>query len=134
MLRMHAELVARGESLEQLHERMKSEARDEAWASSVEREVGDFLARQPAPNALGSTSVECRKSVCRVLSIVDDHVLAAAPMTDLQEAISRLPDEALGREVVSKGVMVSGNPQRPGQTIEAAYLRRADKPTNANRR
>lgn len=125
---------SRGESIEQLRDKMKSEARDEAWASSMERELGDYLARRPVPNALGSTSVECRATVCRILSVVDDQVFAAVPMTDLQAAMASLPDESLGREVVSTGLVIAGDSKQPGQMIEAAFLRRANKPSNSSQR
>lgn len=134
VFRTDAEMRSRGESIEQLRDKMKSEARDEAWASSMERELGDYLARRPVPNALGSTSVECRATVCRILSVVDDQVFAAVPMTDLQAAMASLPDESLGREVVSTGLVMAGDSKQPGQMIEAAFLRRANKPSNSSQR
>ena len=63
-----------------------------------------------------------------------DEVFAAVPMTDLQAAVASLPDESLGRALVSTGFVMSGDPKHPGQMIEAAFLRRADKPSNSNRR
>ncbi|HEY7642388.1 MAG TPA: hypothetical protein VH814_21825 [Steroidobacteraceae bacterium] len=134
VFRTHTEAQARGESIEQLRDKMKSEARDEAWASGMERDLGDYLARRPVPNALGSTSVECRATVCRILSVVDDQVFAAVPMSDLQAAVAGLPDDSLGGDVVSAGLVMTGDPKHPGQMIEAAFLRRADKPSNSSRR
>lgn len=125
---------SRGESIEQLGNKMKSEARDDAWASNMENELSDYLARRPVPNALGSTSVECRTTVCRIWSVVDDGVLAAVPMTDLQAAVSNLPDESLGREVVVTTVAMMTDSKQPGQMIEAAFLRRANKPSNSSQR
>jgi hypothetical protein len=134
VFRTYAETQRRAETIEQLRDKMKSEARDDAWASSMERELGDYLARRPVPNALGSTSVECRATLCRIVSVVSDQVFAAVPMTDLQAALGSLPDESLGREVVVTGVAVIADSKHPGQMIEAAFLRRADKPSNASRR
>lgn len=130
----YAETQARGETIEQLRDKMKSEARDDAWASSMERELGDYLARRPVPNALGSTSVECRATVCRIVSVVSDQVLAAVPMTDLQAALWSLPDESLGHEVVVTGVAMTADSKHPGQGIEAAFLRRTNKPSNSSQR
>lgn len=125
---------ARGESIEQLDDKMKSEARDDAWAPNMENELRDFLARRPVPNALGSTSVECRSTVCRILSVVNADVLAAVPLTDLQAAVRDLPDESLGRELVVITVAMTADSKQPGQSIQLVFLRRADKPSNSSRR
>ena len=45
VIRTDAEMRARGESMEQLGDNMKSEARDDAWAPNMENELRDFLAR-----------------------------------------------------------------------------------------
>jgi hypothetical protein len=132
--RAYAEERSRGVSMPQLNEQMETEARDDAWAPNMENELRDYLARRPVPNALGSTSVECRTTVCRVLSVVNDDILAAVPRTDLQAAVSSLSDESLGREVVVIGVAVMNDSNQPGQGIEAAFLRRADKPSNSIQR
>ena len=55
-------------------------------------------------------------------------------MTDLQAAVSSLPDESLGREVVATTVAMMVDPKQPGQVIEAAFLRRANKPSNSSQR
>src|SRR6185312_8544689 len=49
VIRTDAEMRARGESMEQLGDKMKSEARDDAWAPNMENELRDFLARRPVP-------------------------------------------------------------------------------------
>lgn len=134
VFRTYADAQRRGETIEQLHDRMKSEARDDAWAFAMERELGDYLARRPVPNALGSTSVECRATVCRIVSVVSDQVFAAVPMTDLQAAVGSLPDESLGRELVVTGVAMTADSKHPGEGIEVAFLRRADKPSNSSLR
>lgn len=133
VLRSYAEERARGESIDQTAEKMRTEARDDAWASNMENELRDYLARRPVPNGLGSVSVECRTTVCRVLSVVSDEIVWAVPMTDLQAAMGHLPDESLGRELVVLNIAVIADSKHPGQMIEAAFLRRADKPSNARR-
>jgi hypothetical protein len=134
VVRADAKMRARGESIEQLDDKMKSEARDDAWAPNMENELRDFLARRPVPNALGSTSVECRSTVCRILSVVNADVLAAVPLTDLQAAVRDLPDESLGRELVVITVAMTADSKQPGQSIQLVFLRRADKPSNSSRR
>ena len=125
---------SRGESMEQLADKMKTEARDDAWASNMENELRDYLARRPVPDALGSTSVDCRTTVCRILSVVSDEVLAAAPMTDLQAALAALRDESLGRELVVPSFAMMVDPKQPGRLIEVAFLRRADKSSDSSQR
>ncbi|HKR37766.1 MAG TPA: hypothetical protein VJT10_23180 [Steroidobacteraceae bacterium] len=133
VIRTDAEMRARGESMEQLSDKMKSEARDDAWAPNMENELRDFLARRPVPNALGTTSVECRSTVCRIVSVVNDQVNAAMPGTDLQGALASLPHESLGREVVFISLAMGADSKRPDQLIEVAFLRRADKSSNSAR-
>ena len=131
---MDAEMRARGETMEQLGEKMKSEARDDAWAPNMENELRDFLARRPVPNALGTTSVQCRSTVCRIVSTVNFEVVTAMPRTDLQAAVGHLRDESLGREVVVISVAMAADSKQPGQSIEVVFLRRADKPSNSSQR
>lgn len=117
---------ARGETLEQMSDKFQAEARDDNWAANMENQLGDYLARFPAPNALGSTTVICRMTVCRITSVVSNEVVSAVPMTDLQFAMFKIPHESLGREVTMAAVTVMGDPKNPTQTVEAAYLRRID--------
>jgi hypothetical protein len=133
VFRADADMRARGESMEQLDNKMKSEARDDTWAPNLENELRDYLARRPVPNALGSTSVECRSTVCRISSVVSDQVFAAVPGTDLQAALSDLAHESLGREVQVISVAMTLDSKHPGEMIEAAFLRRTDPSSNSTR-
>ena len=125
---------ARGETMEQLGDKMKSEPRDDAWAPNMENALRDFLARRPVPNALGTTTVECRSTVCRIVSVVNFQVVAAMPGTDLQAAVAHLPDESLGREVAVISVAMAADSKQPNQSIEVVFLRRADTASNSSRR
>jgi hypothetical protein len=118
-------------TLEQLSRRMKAEARDDAWASSMETQLGDYLARQPIPNALGSYSVACKLTICRVMSVVSPEAMVAAPNTDLQFALGSLQNESLGRELIYGGVSLGSDPKQPNQIVEISFLRRAGDPGNS---
>ena len=122
---------SRGETAEQLSDRMRAEARDEAWASYMENALRDYLARQPYPNALGSPSVECRMTLCRILTAVDDVILVAMPNTDLQAAMYALQQESLGGEVVIGSVEMMVDLKHSGRTIEAAFVRRSKQSSSA---
>ena len=109
----------------QLNDRLKAEARDDSWASDMETQLRDYLARRPAPNAIGSVLIECRMTLCRLVSVVSTTVFEAVPYTDLQAALNDLPNESLGRELVFSTTAVSVDPTEPSQTMEVAFLRRA---------
>jgi hypothetical protein len=109
-----------------LNKRLKSEARDEPWASDMETQLRDYLARRPAPNAIGSVSIECRKTLCRLVSVVSSTVFEAVPFTDMQAALNDLSNESLGRELVFSNTAVSVDPAESSQTMEIAFLRSAD--------
>jgi hypothetical protein len=111
-------------SIGQLNDRLKAEARDEPWASDMETQMQDYLARRPGPNSIGSVLVECRKTLCRVVSVVSLTVYLAVPGTDLQAALADLPNESLGRELESSHVTVSVDPGDLNQAMEVAMLRR----------
>jgi hypothetical protein len=114
-----------GPSIGQLNDRLKGEARDEPWASDMETQLQDYLARRPAPNAIGSVLVECRKTLCRLVSVVSSTVFEATPYTDLQAALNALPNESLGRELEFGHTAVSVDPKLPDQIMEVAMLHRA---------
>ena len=112
-------------SIGQLNDRLKAEARHEAWASDMETQLQDYLARRPAPNAIGSILVECRMTLCRVVSVVSLTVYEAVPYTDLQAALNDLRNESLGREREFATTAVSVDPKDLNQMMEVAMLRRA---------
>lgn len=109
-----------------MSDKFQSEVREDAWAPNLENELRDYLARWPSPNALGSTDVECRMTVCRVVAVVSDDVVRAVPMTDLQFAVFNLAHDSLGADVTYVSMSVMGDSKHPGQSIEVAFLRRAD--------
>lgn len=113
-------------SIGQLRDKMKAEARDDVWASNMETKLTDYLARRPIPNALGSVSVQCRMTICRVISVANDQVHAAVPYTDLQAAIMDLLDDSLGRELAYLTTSVGVLPNNSTQVIQVSFLRRAD--------
>ena len=110
----------------QLATRWNAETRDESWATPLEIALGDYLARQPHPNALGSPTVECRATLCRVVTSVDATVFQAAPNADLQAAMGNMQHESLGRELVSVVEGISISPEHPGQLTLSAYLQRIE--------
>ena len=112
-------------SIGQLNDQLKAESRDEAWASDMETQLQDYLARRPAPNAIGSVLVECRMTLCRLVSVVSLTVYEAVPYTDLQAALNELRNESLGRELEFATTAVSVDPKDLNQMMEVAMLRRA---------
>jgi hypothetical protein len=107
-----------------------AETRDESWASVAENALSDYLARQPYPDALGSPDIECRETLCSIITIVDAAVHQAAPSADLQGAMSNLQYDSLGREFVPLSVALQTNEQLPDQIIMMAIVRRV-KPADA---
>ncbi|MGH8315022.1 MAG: hypothetical protein ACRETU_07715 [Steroidobacterales bacterium] len=124
VLQKFARDQSHGPSFEELTDKIKTETRDDAWASYMEAQLSDYLARQPVPNALGSLSIGCRMTVCRVVSLVSDEVVTAVPHRDLQFALFRIPGESLGRDLTVANAIVIVDPKHPGQTIEAFFLQR----------
>jgi hypothetical protein len=121
---------ARDKSAEELGKRIQAEARDESWAPAAENALGDYLARQPYPDALGSPSIECRATLCAVWTLVDAAVLQAAPSADLQAAMANIQYDSLGRELVPLTNAMTTIPEVPGQVFMLAYLQRADRTSN----
>ncbi len=109
---------------EQVETKWRAETRDESWAATVEMALDDYLARQPHPNALGLPSIECRVTLCRVVTSVDIAVFQATPNADLQVAMGGIQHESLGRELVSVVEGMSVSAERPDQITMSAYLQR----------
>ncbi len=115
------------ESPGEMEQMLETETPDSSWSAQTETQLQDYLARQINLRALGSTSVECRATICRVMSVVDNHVFESAPNSDLQTAIGRMRQESLWREFLEADMVmtVAGDPENPGRVYEVAYFRRA---------
>lgn len=110
-----------------LQARMAAESRDEIWASYAERELQDYLARQPFGSAFGSTDVECRQTMCRIMAVADQAVLAASPDADWAKMMSSdLQHESVWRSFSESVDTVVVNHRFPDQVGFVTLLVRAD--------
>jgi hypothetical protein len=115
-------------SAAELSRRLKSESRDDSWASYMETQLRDYLARRPVPNSLGTTSVRCAATVCRLVSAVNVQIWTGIPNADLQAAMNELPNESLGRELTFVMSSFGEHPQDSTMMVIVVFLKRAETP------
>ncbi len=108
-----------------LQARMDHETRDDTWASSVEWQLGNYLALQPAADVFGTPRVLCRRTVCRVLAIANKKTLDAHPEADWHEMMSRLGYESVSNQFSGSAETVVLNHAHPDQVGFVTYFERA---------
>ena len=110
------------ETRDALGKKFMAEIRDESWAPVAENALSAYLARQPYPEALGSPDIECRATLCSIVTIVDAAVHQAAPSADLQAAMSNMQYDSLGREFVPLTVGLEVDDDLPDQIVMMAIV------------
>lgn len=114
----------------ELQARMSRELRDETWAPHAERDLQDFLARQAHAGFYESVTVECRRTLCRILATGDGAVLASIPGTrnaiaDWQEMLPNLRHDSAWQHFSADTVMFTTNKEHPGRVGIVTFLKRA---------
>lgn len=109
----------------ELQARIQAEPRDEAWAPYAERELHDYLARQPFIHLYESVEVACRATLCRISAIADPALVKATPGAEFQVMMSNLRHESVWREFSGTYDMFTSNNQSPGRAGFMTFLMRA---------
>jgi hypothetical protein len=111
-----------------LEARMRTEPRDEVWASYTERELQDYLARQSFENIYDPADVECRTSLCRIMVVTDRQAYQSAitttPSADWQVAIANLQHESIWGNFSETSDMMAINYKYPSHLEFVTFLRR----------
>ena len=96
----------------------------------MEAALSDYIARQPQANKLHPPSVDCRATVCRILTTVDVAVLNASRGATLDQTMGSLELESLGKELESASSMVTTSAEYPDKIGYVYFLRRASASAN----
>lgn len=126
ILESFADRWSEAPSAAELSNRLKTESRDDAWASYMETQLRDFLARRPFPNAIGTISIRCAMTDCRLVSAVNQQIWTGVPNTDVQSAMNELPNESLGRELTFVMSSIGGHPNDDTMLVIVVFLKRAE--------
>lgn len=110
---------------QQLQALMDSEPRDEAWAAQVEWQLENYLALQPHQAAFGNPTVQCRTSVCRVISTTTKRSMSRTPEADWHELMNGLQYETVSNEFAQSQEMIVFNHARPEEVGYVTYFTRA---------
>lgn len=119
-------------SPDQFNQLMNSESRDEYWAANAETRLEDYLARQPNADKLQPPDVECRATVCRILTAADTATLQLTPNADLSHAMSGFRFESESKEFDASAELMVINPKFPDKVGFALFLHRAQ-PADPNK-
>lgn len=107
-----------------LQARMQAEARDEEWASQVEWQVQNYLALQPHNETFGSPRVQCRRTVCRVISTTSKRAVARADDADWHGLMAGLQYESVSNEFARSAETIVYNHSQPDRVGYVTYFER----------